>query len=121
MDENIYFARIGAHSQHEFRVSMPPSKHDMVEIPITSVQESDAMFIIAGEARRQTSTGHGNVIDLAAYRLKECLEQHLQCRPNKQPARYPTRLLHLRGDDVRLVDSGMERLSLPYATLSEWY
>lgn len=73
---------------------------------------------IAATSKSHSWTGCEDITRLAAYWLGECNTKH-KCLPSFQAQWYPTRLLDISTDDVRLVVADRELgLGGPYATLS---
>ena len=65
------------------------------------------------------NTKDNGFFDLARYWLSECLQKHDECgSQNTQPQKYPSRLLKIEGDLVRVVRTLDTPITEPYATLS---
>ena len=72
---------------------------------------------LSDSALASTSTGSDNSLNLAKYWFDTCCKEHKSC-VHMSSNEYPTRLLDVREDIVRLVETAVEKPTEPYATLS---
>jgi hypothetical protein len=79
---------------------------------ITEVHDS------AVTASRSLHTGSSEALHLASLWLEECTNRHERCARLSKPTWYPTRLLEVTDDTVRLVVTAEHDSHGPYLTLS---
>ncbi|KAK4503025.1 hypothetical protein PRZ48_006452 [Zasmidium cellare] len=85
---------------------------------LEAVDETSKVFELSNLSLAESSTGGRHCLDLAKYWLDECCRRHQRCRAGQTPERYPTRLLSIDGDLLRLVTTEDEKPHGYYATLS---
>ena len=73
---------------------------------------------LAETSKSQIYTGDESVAELAKGWLTHCQNQHLSCSKHLEMDWYPTRLLDVSLDPVRLRISSEGQISGPHATLS---
>jgi hypothetical protein len=79
---------------------------------ITEVHDS------AVAAIKSRYTGSSEALHLSSLWLQECTTHHERCTPLLQPTWYPTRLLQIAEQTVRLIITAEQDLHGPYLTLS---
>ena len=77
-----------------------------------------ATYQLAKKARASLSTGSAASFDLALHWLEDCLLNHSKCNGSRTTRWYPTRLLDVSGENIRLTKTSAEPPDGPYATLS---
>lgn len=82
------------------------------------VNEASRAFELSNLSLMEPNTGGRHCLDLAKYWLDECCGRHQRCRVSRTPEQYPTRLLLIESDRVKLVFTRDEMPDGPYATLS---
>ena len=119
----VSFNRVGGCTDVEFRIILPAHgeqddcKH-MTRFVVCRVEDDEAFFSQCERAWSSHDSGSEENLELAATLLYRCVESHDDCIGNRQPSSYPTRLLDIENDTIRLVDSSHSHISGPYATLS---
>ena len=76
------------------------------------------LFSLHQAAYAATNAGDHRVLSLVHEWMTRCRDHHVQCPWTQHPPRYPTRVLDVEEDVIRLVESWNHRLFGPYATLS---
>lgn len=105
----------------DFILKIPGEKEfgtNSTRLELLKVDESHQLATLSANARAQTSTGSPEGAALASAWLRACLDNHPSCAKNALPSRYPSKLLDLDGNQVRLLCTRDVHLSAPYATLS---
>jgi hypothetical protein len=83
------------------------------------IQEADEIVHELGnKALGSDYTGSEEVLRLASHWLSTCLKTNKTCDSHLEPKWYPTRLLQLFEDHIRLIFTSKHHPSGPYATLS---
>ena len=100
-------------SEYQLQFAEQPGRYVVQEI-----QPWTPLHSLAETVKEQTWTGVDKLLDLAKRWLETCQEQHPNCSKSLPTQWYPTRLLDISKDTIRLVISSREHLSGPYATLS---
>ena len=85
---------------------------------IQEVQPWTRLHRLADTSKLQRYTGDESLIELAKGWLVNCHEQHFNCHKSGKDEWYPTRLLDVSRDHIRLLLGSQTLLSGPYATLS---
>lgn len=70
IDEDVMIVEIGPYIFPPFRMSWPPKDFDTVQIPVT---RTNLALDVLKASRRQSTTSHENVLQLATSWLKRCL------------------------------------------------
>ncbi|CZR69503.1 uncharacterized protein PAC_19403 [Phialocephala subalpina] len=96
----------------------PKSNRRNILFDILGVSDRNGLLDLGFAATRQTSMGHDSVTELAKKWLQNCTESHKDCPNRVIPANYPSRLLDVSGEMIRLIDCDKERPTSPYATMS---
>lgn len=98
-----------------------PSPHSTLSFELRSfVTKSDPveMHRVALSAIVSGGTGSHAAFRLASKWLADCTTNHRRCSHVTQPSWYPTRLLEIMGDRVRLVVTAEHKMCGAYFTLS---
>ena len=95
----------------------PSTEPRGVTFHLRRLNSESKAFDLSDRSLSEASTGSPDCLRLAHHWLSTCLHQH-RCSTSKDPAWYPTRLLWLRGDFVRLINTTDHRPRGQYATLS---
>ncbi|EMC91975.1 hypothetical protein BAUCODRAFT_28186 [Baudoinia panamericana UAMH 10762] len=74
---------------------------------------------LSARALEDCSSGGSGMLDLAAHWLAKCRADHTQCSKVPNKSWYPTRLLDIRSEAVRLIETATEPPKGPYATLKQ--
>ena len=89
------------------------------QFALCRVESDKALFHYSQEASIKTNTGTTKVLSVAREWMSRCVHGHDECMPKTQkPNQYPSRLLEIQEDAVRLVERGQHCFKGPYATLS---
>lgn len=84
-----------------------------------TIQQDDVDAAALGRACSQSMfTGDRVHLQLAQHWLSKCLKTHRRCVRNDKPQWYPTRLLQINLDTVRLLKTAEQTVSDPCATIS---
>jgi hypothetical protein len=98
-----------------------PPRGNILEFSITPISDSSHITDVhesAMAAGRSLHTESSEALHLASLWLKECTTRHDSCARLSKPTWYPTRLLEVVDDTVRLVVTAEQDLHGPYLTLS---
>jgi hypothetical protein len=98
-----------------------PRGKNAIYLEIVSMCDSPNIAGIHGSAiaaRKSPHTGSSEALHLAFLWLKECTSRHERCARLTKPTWYPTRLLQVTDQTVRLIDTAEKDLRGPYFTLS---
>ena len=85
---------------------------------IERIEPWTTLHQLAETSKSQTFTGDESVTELAKGWLMNCQDQHLSCSKHVEMDWYPTRLLNVSADPIRLRISSEGQISGPHATLS---
>lgn len=80
--------------------------------------DNPSLYQLGLASLAKSNTRSKQSVDLLRRWLSCCLNNHEACRKNDQPVWYPTRLLDCSRKLVRLVETGSQKMSGPYATMS---
>ena len=96
------------------QIDVVPQPFDVWQPPngTTAVQR------IAVATIKSPSTSSHETLRLASSWLGQCTTHHPHCAPMEQPSWYPTRLLQVSGQDVKLVVTSEQQVQGAYFTLS---
>lgn len=102
-----------------------PFKENAITFTIRSIRGSPHIKVVhdsAVAANRSLHTGSSEALQLASLWLTECGISHDHCSRLSQPIWYPTRLLEITDQTVRLIATAGRHLRGPYVTLSyRWH
>lgn len=111
------------------KITPPPNKpriHSFSELRLETfslqeVRSSRTALKLAERSLSRTHTGHNDVLNLAEYWFRDCLENHgacCNCISSSGPAWHPTRLLDISTELVKLFEPEVGVTDQPYATVS---
>jgi hypothetical protein len=90
----------------------------MTKFVLCRVEDDETLFSQCERAWSDPDSGSEDSLEFAATLLSRCVETHIDCTDDLQPYFYPTRLLDIDQEAIRLIDTRQTRISGPYAALS---
>ena len=119
--DRVFITRAGGYIDLRFESStgrgMPVATH-FREFVLCRVEDDESLLRGFQEEMLEDGNEGEASLGLAARLLERCVGSHVDCVSDRQPSTYPSRLLDLRYDTVRLIDTRKIQVSGPYVTLS---
>ena len=121
--KQMYQCQLEAIKENCCRLNILPLDSNEIRRVYDLISISSSTIEMRRASLRSSSTGNDEVVRLAEHWLSNCLDpsdrnSHKACQKNNPPKYYPSRLLDISGELIKLVDGSDIPRSEPYATLS---